>query len=123
LSDYNPDSWVVLKITNIKRSGNTGYGRTEEVLYKVLAGWGGGYLHGDSWRLNSGINLVFDHDREIHFYGESGSNYICHKETYGLRMSTAGIFKQLQEKFGDAVELMPEDTDWSKIERVSGIPK
>ena len=35
-ADYTPDNWVVLKITNTKRSGNTGYGRTEEVLYKVL---------------------------------------------------------------------------------------
>ena len=58
-ADYTPDNWVVLKITNTKRSGNTGYGRTEQVLYKVLAGWGGGYLDGDSWRMNSGINLVF----------------------------------------------------------------
>ena len=108
MSTYNPDCWVVIKITN-----------NDEVLYKVLAGWGGGYLNGDSWRLNSGINLVFDHDREIHFHG---STYICHKEAYGLRMSTAGIFKQMQMS-DVAVELMPEDTDWSKLVRVSGMPE
>ena len=46
-----PDSWVVLKIT-----AETG------VIYKVLAGWSGGYLDGDSWRLNSGINIVFERE-------------------------------------------------------------
>jgi len=109
--DYTPDSWVVLKIKP---------GKGAFPFYKVLAGWSGSYLHGDSWRLNSGINLVFDHEDEIHFYGHSGSNYICHKETYGLRTSTAGIFKQIQEIGNDLdgsakVELMPEDTDWSTL--------
>lgn len=117
MSTYNPDCWVVIKITNTDTLLAT---ENDEVLYKVLAGWGGGYLNGDSWRMNSGIDLVFDHDREIHFYGHSGSTYICHKEAYGLRMSTAGIFKQMQligtGVDGSAkVEMMPEDTDWTNI--------
>ena len=116
-ADYTPDNWVVLKITNTKRSGNTGYGRTEEVLYKVLAGWSGSYLNGNSWRINSGITLVFDREDEVHFHGESGSLYRCHKETYGLRMSTAGVYKDLclQQEFNGQIILMPEDTDWSKL--------
>jgi len=116
-ADYTPDNWVVLKITNTKRSGNTGYGRTEEVLYKVLAGWSGSYLNGNSWRINSGITLVFDREDEVHFHGESGSLYRCHKETYGLRMSTAGVYKKmcLQQEFNGQIILMPEDTDWSKL--------
>ena len=120
MSTYNPDCWVVIKITNTDTLLAT---ENDEVLYKVLAGWGGGYLNGDSWRMNSGINLVFDHEDEVHFYGESGSTYICHKETYGLRMSTAGIFKQMQMSDIAAVELMPEDADWSKLVRVSGMPE
>ena len=114
-ADYTPDNWVVLKITNTKRSGNTGYGRTEEVLYKVLAGWSGSYLNGNSWRINSGITLVFDREDEVHFHGESGSVYRCPKGAYGLRMSTSGIYKQLQEFPDSEVELIPEDTDWSKL--------
>ena len=119
--DYHPDCWVVVKIITEEtlNSSNTAYmeGRT---YYKVLAGWSGGYLSSDCWRLNSGINLVFEHEDEIHFYGHSGSNYICHKEAYGLRMSTAGVFKEMQlvgtGLDGSAkVELMPEDTDWSKL--------
>ena len=118
--DYYPDSWVVIKITEeTLNASNTAYieGRT---YYKVLGGWSGGYLHGDSWRLNSGINLVKCIDDEIHFYGHSGSNYICHKNTYGLRMNTAGVFKQMQlvgtGLNGSAkIELMREDTVWSLL--------
>jgi hypothetical protein len=103
MSEYNPDSWVVVKITT-----------NDEVLYKVLAGWGGGYLDGVSWRMNSGITKV-EEDKEFYYFsGSSGSRYRCYKESYGLRMSTAGIFKQLQMSDIAAVELMPEDTDWRK---------
>jgi hypothetical protein len=118
--DYYPDSWVVIKITEeTLNASNTAYieGRT---YYKVLGGWSGSYLHGDSWRLNSGINLVFEHEDEIHFYSHSGSNYICHKNAYGLRMNTAGVFKQMQlvgtGLNGSAkIELMREDTVWSLL--------
>ncbi len=30
-------------------------------------------------------------------------------------MNNAGVYNQLKERFGDAVELMPKDTDWSKL--------
>ena len=99
-----PDSWVVLKIT-----AETG------VIYKVLAGWSGGYLDGDSWRLNSGISIVFEREDSVDFYGNSGSLYRCRKGSYGLRMGTAGIYNDIISRFGDAVEMMPEDTDWKKL--------
>ena len=103
---YTPDSWVVLKVKA---------GKGTFPFYKVLAGWSGGYLSGDSWRINSGITLVFDREDEVHFHGESGSVYRCQKGAYGLRMSTSGIYKQLQEFPDSEVELIPEDTDWSKL--------
>jgi len=104
--DYNPDNWVVLKITV---DGTT--------LYKVLAGWSGGYLNGDAWRINSGINLVFEpEDDLLDFYGHSGSCYHCHRDNYRLTMATAGVYNQLIETYGDRVELMPEDTNWMEIE-------
>ena len=105
MSDYTPHNWVVLKITY-----------SQETLYKVLGGWSGGYLDGDSWRMNSGINLAFEHKEHIDFYGHSGSCYHCHRGSYRLTMATAGVYNQLKERFGDAVELMPEDTNWMEIE-------
>ena len=95
-----PDHWVVLKIPT-----------DDDPMYKVLAGWSGGYLDGDSWRLNSGITLIFEREDSVDFYGNSGSLYHCRKGSYGLAMSTAGIYEQLSSK----VELMPEDTDWKNL--------
>lgn len=107
--DYNPDSWVVLKVKE---------GKGTFPFYKVLAGWSGGYLDGDSWRMNSGVTQVKDGGGDYYeFYGESGSCYRCHKETYGLRMSTAGVYKNLclQQHFKGQFILMPEDTDWMEL--------
>jgi len=45
-SDYMfadcPDNWVVLEIMASVDDTNPSY--------KVLAGWSGGYLHGDNWK-------------------------------------------------------------------------
>ena len=69
--ENTPDNWVVVKV-----------GKN---LYKVLAGWSGGYLDGDRWKLNSGISEVKDD----------------------------GILKQILEL--DGTELMDEKTDWMKL--------
>ena len=108
MSEYSPDSWVVLKIKP---------GKGMFPFYKVLAGWNGSYTEGSSWRLNSGITLVFDREDEIHFYGESGSVYRCGKETYGLTMSTAAIHQDLylKQEFKGQIQIMEEDTDWTKL--------
>jgi len=106
--EYLPDSWVVLKVKE---------GKGTFPFYKVLAGWSGSYLYGDSWRMNSGITLVFERENTVDFYGESGSMYHCHKGAYGLKMSTAGIYNQLIEKqeFEGQFQMMPEDTDWMEL--------
>jgi hypothetical protein len=103
-----PDNWVVLKIKP---------GKGMFPFYKVLAGWSGGYLDEDSWRLNSGITEVEEDGDYYEFYGESGSVYLCHKEGYGLRMNNDGIYNHLikNQQFDGQVQLMPEDTDWSTL--------
>ena len=106
MSEYHPDNWVVLKIT------------VEEIpLYKVLAGWSGGYLDGDSWRINSGITKVTENGDYLEFWGYSGSVYVCHKKSYGLRMNNAGVYNKLkqQEQFDVQIVLMPEETNWLEI--------
>ena len=105
MSEYTPDSWVILKIEN-----------ENETLYKVLAGWSGGYLDGDSWRMNSGITRVEEKPKHWDFYGSSGSVYKCYRKSYRLTMATSGVYNELKDRFGDAVELMPEDTNWTEIE-------
>lgn len=104
-NEYYPDNWVVLKIDT----------KDSPVLYKILAGWSGGYLQGDSWRMNSGITKVEDAGEYWKFYGHSGSCYACHKDQYRLRMNSAGIYNKLKKQFGDMVELLSEDTDWENL--------
>mgnify|MGYP003665765095 FL=1 len=106
--DYRPDNWVVLKVKE---------GKGTFPFYKVLGGWSGGYLDGDSWRMNSGVTEVEIYGEHYIFRGNSGSEYWCHMETYGLRMNNAGIYKDLclQQEFKGQIILMPEDTKWTNI--------
>lgn len=101
--NYTPDSWVVLKINNPK-----------DPHYRVLGGWSGGYLDGDSWRLNSGITRhEFDGDY-WYFYGSSGSCYKCYVDSYRMSSIMVGIYKQLVDKCGEDVIQLVEDQEWNK---------
>ena len=67
-----PNRWVILEVNNGK-----------EVINKVFAGWLGGYLDGDSWKLNSGNVSEAEFDDRWEFTGYSGSVYVCYKNAYG----------------------------------------
>lgn len=71
--NYTPNRWVVLQINN-----------GSEVLNKVLAGWYGGYIDGDYWKLNSGNVKELEFDDRWEFHGYSGSVYVCYKRSYGM---------------------------------------
>jgi hypothetical protein len=73
MSGYTPERWVVLEFVT-----------PEETIQKVFAGWYGGYLDGDSWKLNSGNRAERELDDRWEFDGYSGSIYVCHKSAYGL---------------------------------------
>jgi len=81
--------------------------------YRVLTGTSGGYLSGSSWRMNSGIVKVLESGHFFYFYGASGSCYLCHKDSYTVRMNMASTLAQLKE-LGWA--LLDEDTDWINMD-------
>jgi hypothetical protein len=83
---YTPDRWVVLDIT-IK----------EGTHQRVFAGWIGGFVNGDSWKMNSGITKVEEFPDYYDFYGESGSIYTCFKEFYGLTFYMESVLRSFQE--------------------------
>ena len=92
-----PDSWVIIEVNH-----------EGEQFQKILSGWSGGYLDGDAWRMSSRIkemNINIDQDY-ITVETDSGSVYNLRKEYQGLRMSNAGIYNQLKERFGDSVEIV-----------------
>jgi hypothetical protein len=108
---HNPDNWVVIKMNG------------DDPHYRVLAGWSGGYLDGDSWKMNSGITRVEDAGDRYNFYGSSGSCYSCGKESYTLRNNNAHIWSHLQNLHGNKVEMMPEETDWLAMDWIINGPK
>jgi hypothetical protein len=98
--EYHPDVWIILKMSSEE------YGD----IYKILAGWYGGYLGGDSWQLNSGIESVTEEsDDVIAFKGFSGSVYLCHKQTERFSGLTQSIYAHMVEtatKGGASVEVI-----------------
>lgn len=101
---YFPDKWAVIKITT-----------QEEILYKVVASFFGGYAHGDSWKINSGIVSVEETETHYDFTGYSGSTYRCCKGSYGFSMLTASVLKSLEESlpYSMTFEILPEDADFA----------
>jgi hypothetical protein len=108
MTEYLPDNWVIIKI------------KGDDSLYKVLAGWSGGYITADSWRMNSGITRVEEDEVYFKFFGSSGSCYYCNKQAYGLRMNNVYVWNALVQKHDDKVELMPEETDWMNVDWIIG---
>lgn len=98
----SPDKWVILKLP--------------ENLYKVFGTWNGGYLEGDSWKLNSGIEKVDQDEDFYYFIGFSGSCYKCHKGGYGLASSFgSGVLNKIMEASAGEIELMEDSEDWESL--------
>lgn len=88
-----PNKWLIIKIDNVG-----------DIFYKVFGTWSGGYLEGDSWRLNSGIDKTVYHEDSYEFQGNSGSVYICGKGGYGIAgASNYAVLETLLEK-GNSIE-------------------
>jgi len=83
-----PDKWAIVKIVSPLTDGKP--------VYKVLASWYGGYLYGDSWKLNSGIEKIKRVKDKILFYGFSGSVYQGTKTNYGVSIYSQSIFNNLK---------------------------
>jgi len=92
-----PNSWVVVEITH-----------KDQKYKKIVSGWSGGYLDGDSWRLSSDIKNVDKTHSEFYAVVKtmSGSVYNLYYQANELRMSNSGIYNQLKEQFGDNVEII-----------------
>jgi hypothetical protein len=99
MNRYTPDSWELVKITGT------------DPHYRVFGSWSGGYLDGDSWRLNSGIVMVEEEDDYYLFHGHTGSVYQCHKETYGIR-----------SPYNHGILMSCIENPYSNMERIDKIP-
>ena len=106
--EYTPDTWVVLRIVSIKDDN--------QIFYRLLSGWIGGYAQSDVWRLNSGITKMEDADTHWVIHGQSGSVYRCSKNSYRLSALTFDKYTERQKTLGEEnIQMMPEDTDWLNV--------
>ena len=97
-----PERWVILKLPNN--------------YYKVFGTWAGGYLDGDRWKLNSGIEKIEQDDDYYYFIGFSGSCYKCHKKGYGISTSYGLlVLNKIIEQGNSQIELMEDCDDWSTV--------
>jgi hypothetical protein len=91
MSEHTPDRWVIVRITS----------KEHPQIDKVVGSWFGGYGGSDSWRMNSGIERIEEHEKHYDIHGYSGSVYKCYKESQGWSMYTHSVIenmaKQLEE--------------------------
>lgn len=85
--NYTPDKWVIVKLTY-----------DNDVIYKVLGSWYGGFTSGDSWRLSSGVTYVEDKDKYYNIHNESGSVYECYKDNEGMSSYTSTVYERLKKE-------------------------
>lgn len=117
MNEYAPDYWQVIRLVN----GN-------ETIYKLFASWVGGYVFGDSWKLNSGITGIKKDDKVFQMShgsktitstykitGVSGSVYTVPaiESCYRTTAYTSGILKNIMNKTN--AEVLPYDTDWENL--------
>ncbi|MYM56981.1 hypothetical protein [Thalassovita mangrovi] len=105
--EYSPDSWVILRVT-LKTQDST------FSQLRVLAGWRGGYLDADIWRVNSGIQAIEADDLEYRFSGHSGSAYRCRLGGYQMLNIMWDGFDQLKRHRHVVDAEILADRDWSQ---------
>lgn len=83
MSEYNPDAWVVVELSGTD---------VPKTYHRILAGWYGGYLNGDSWKMNSGITKIVKHENYYEVHGDSGSVYNCPKQAERFSSYMMSVF-------------------------------
>ena len=105
--EYHPDRWLMVRLTN-----------DEKIHYRIFATWSGGYLDGDSWKLNSGVVFITETVDRYSFGGSSGSQYVCRKNSYGSSGYGFGVLDNLIKRSleqGTVIEVLPEETDFMSL--------
>lgn len=100
MTEYIPHRWMIIKID-----------RPNDPHYRVFGSWFGGYLHGDSWRMNSGITKIEKDGDEILFHGATGSVYRCHKDSYGANSYGYSVIESMVKDHPDTIKPLYEKPD------------
>lgn len=93
MSEYNPDCWELIKLTEAS---------TGQVTYKVVAGWYGGFVGADSWKISSGIKDVIDHNEYFEMPQFSGSVYHLGKGCRRMSSLMHNVIADFQRRLKEA---------------------
>lgn len=98
MSLYVPDKWVILEITP----------DNGQPIYKILAGFYGGFTGSNSWKLSSGISGAETDERYgvVRYPQCSGSVYMCYPNNYGLSSLTGSMLSYWTKEVGATVIVM-----------------
>lgn len=97
---YTPDGWTFIKIQV--------YGEVKPLI-KVFGSWSGGYLKGDSWRVNSGVTKIKENLDEYIVSGYSGSQYILIKQNNHITSYNKGVLEDMIQEllsYGHQAEII-----------------
>lgn len=92
MSTYTPDCWELLKITSVEHG----------VIYKVIAGWHGGFAGSDYWKISSGIKEVIEHEDHFELPQSSGSVYLCDKRSRRMNSLMLSVFNRFSTKLAES---------------------
>lgn len=84
-NSYTPDKWTIIDYSSQY---------SDDERYAVMAGWGGGYTTGASWKRSSPIVAVQDGGDCWNVYTFSGSMYVLRKLSHGVTGMTAQLISQ-----------------------------
>ena len=99
MQTYTPDTWVILLFDSLD------YGK----VYKVFAGWYGGFSQGDSWKLSSGIKTFVSEGKFYSSLQESGSTYNLYKQyerLSGYQHGLLNVWREQLDEVGGSIEVI-----------------
>lgn len=85
LKSYSPDKWTIIDYSPQY---------PDDERYAVMAGWGGGFTTGASWKRSSSIIAVQDGGECWNVSTFSGSIYVLRKSAHGVTGTTAQLISQ-----------------------------
>jgi hypothetical protein len=105
MSDYEPDRWVIARITS----------KNHPTIDKIVGSWYGGFGGSDSWRMSSGITKVVPQDDHYEVHNHSGSIYKLFKGAEGTSAYTGSVINNMATQLEESGEGMMRIIDIKEV--------
>lgn len=106
-NSYTPDKWTIIDYSQQY---------SDKDRYAVMAGWGGGFTTGASWKRSSPIIAVQDGGECWNVCTLSGSTYVLRKLSHGVTGMTAQLISQASLNVLTEEAVVELFTKFSKVE-------